>query len=116
MNTQNIFEIFNHFITSRDPNQLLALADDIEVFGSTTFGDGKTYFGENAPAKFRETISVARVSKPQITLDVKHAVVNDEHALFFMDILKGKKRTGSALDVVIRNGKLKCFHEVRTKT
>lgn len=116
MNTQTIFEIFNHFVKSRDPSQLLALADDVEVFGSTTFGDGRTYIGETAPAKFRETISIAKVAKPEISLDIKHAVVNDEHALFFMNISRGKKRTGSALDVVIKNGKLKCFHEVKTKT
>lgn len=114
MNTQTIFDIFNHFITSRDPNQIMALADNVEVFGSTTFGDGKTYIGEKAPGKFRETISVAKVSKPKISLVVKHAVVNDNHALFFMDIIKGKKRSGSALDVVVENGKLKCFHEVKT--
>lgn len=116
MNTQTLFEIFNHFITSRDPNQLLALADDVEVFGSTTFGDGKTYIGDRAPAMFRESISVAKATKPEISLDVKHAVVDDEHALFFMDIIKGRKKTGSALDVVVKNGKLKCFHEVRTKS
>ena len=97
MNTQTIFDIFNHFVTSRDPNQLLSLADDVEVFGSSTFGDGKTYIGEKAPAKFRESISVAKVSKPEISLEVKHAVVNDEHALFFMDIMKGKKKTAYGL-------------------
>lgn len=116
MNSQNIFEIFNHFVTSRDPMQLLAMADEVEVFGSETFGDGKTYIGERAPEKFRETISVAKVSKPEIKLDVKHAVVNGEHGLFFLEIAQGRKTVTSALDVVLRDGKLKCFHESKTKT
>lgn len=111
MNSQNLFEIFNHFITSRDPIQLLAMADDVEVFGSSTFGDGKTYIGDKAPAKFRETISVAKVSKPAIKLDVTHAEINGEHGLFFLEIERGRKKLTSALDVVIRDGKLKCFHE-----
>lgn len=116
MNSQSLFEIFNHFVTSRDPLPLLAMADDVEVFGSSTFGDGKTYIGDRAPAKFRETISVAKVSKPEIKLDVKHAEVNGDHGLFFLEIAKGRKKVSSALDVVIRDGKLKCFHETTIKT
>jgi len=42
MNSQSLFEIFNHFVSSRDPAQLLSMADDVEIFGSSTFGDGKT--------------------------------------------------------------------------
>ncbi len=115
MNSQSLFEIFNHFVSSRDPAQLLSMADDVEIFGSSTFGDGKTYIGNKAPAKFRETISVAKVSKPDIKLNVKHAVTNGDHGLFFLVIEKGRKKTTSALDLVVSNGKLKCFHEVRTK-
>ena len=111
MNSRNLFEIFNHFVTSRDPSQLLSMADDVEVFGSSTFGDGKTYIGDRAPDKFRETISVAKVSKPLIKLDVTHAEMNGEHGLFFLEIEKGRKKLTSSLDVVIRDGKLKCFHE-----
>lgn len=116
MNSQYLFEVFNHFVTSRDPAQLLAMADDVEVFGSSTFGDGKTYIGDRAPAKFRESISVAKVAKPTIKLDVRHAEVNGEHGLFFLEIEKGRKKLTSALDVVMRDGKLKCFHESRIRT
>lgn len=93
MDSQNLFEIFNHFVTSRDPVQLLSMADDVEVFGSSTFGDGKTYIGNRAPAKFRETISVAKVTKPTIKIDVKHAEVNGEHGLFFLEIEKRPQET-----------------------
>ncbi|NNE58706.1 MAG: hypothetical protein HKN36_11415 [Hellea sp.] len=116
MNSQNIFEIFNHFLETRDPSQLMELANDVEVFGSATFGDGRVYIGEKAPEKFRETISLTRVSKPNISVQIKHALVEGNHGIFFLNILKGRKTLGSALDVVISDGKLKCFHEVKSKS
>ena len=94
---------------------LLDIADDIEVFGSTSFGDGRTYIGASAPEKFRESISVTRVAKRDYKIDVKHAVTSEDHSLFFIKVSKGKKQSGSALDVVMKDGKLKCFHEAAVK-
>lgn len=115
MNSQYLFEIFNHFVKSRDPLQLLALADDVEIFGSSTFGDGKTYIGEKAPSKFRETISITKRHKPGLKLGVKHAVVNGDHGLFFLEIESGRKKTTSSLDVIVSKGKLTCFRETKVK-
>ena len=115
MNTQNVFEIFNHFLEIRDPDQILSIADDIEVFGSATFSDGRSYIGEAAPERFRESIALLKNSKASVSLKVKHVIMSEEHAIFFLNVSKGRKATGSVLDIVIKDGKLKCFHEAGAK-
>jgi len=115
MNSNSIFEIFNHFVETRDPSQMLSLADNVEIFSSSTFGDGRTYIGEQAPAKFRDTISIAKVRRPKIYIDVKHAVISEEYSKFFLEISKGKKSSGSTLDIIVKQGKLTCFHEASAK-
>lgn len=115
MHTQNVFEIFNHFLESRDATQVLGLADNVEVFGSTTFGDGRTYIGSTAPEKMRETLGVLQHAKTKVSIKVKHAFIEDNNAIFFLNIVKGKKTTGSILTVVVGDEKLRCFQETAAK-
>lgn len=115
MNSQNIFETFNHFLETGDETELLQMADNIEVFGSETFSDGRTYIGEYAPDRFRQTVATLKNSKSKVGLKIKHAILNDDHAIFFLNVLRGRKATGSVLDVVTSEGSLKCFHEVSAK-
>ncbi len=116
MHTQNVFEIFNHFLESKDATQILGLADNVEVFGSTTFGDGKTHIGSTAPDKMRETIGILQHSKSKISIEVKQAFIEDNIATFFLNVLKGKKKSSSVLNIVVSNEKLRCFQETTTKT
>jgi len=115
MKSQNVFEIFNHFLETKDAVQLLTLSDNLEVFGSATFSDGRTYIGQSAPEKFREFVTLTQRTKQKMNAQVKHALTDDDRGVFFLNISKGKKTSGSALQVVIADGQLKCFHETGTK-
>ena len=115
MNSQKIFEMFNHFLKTGDETELLPMADNVEVFGSATFSDGRTHIGKTAPERFRETIALVKASKTIISMKVKHVILSDHHSIFFLDISKGQTATGSVLDVVFKDGKLKCFHEAAAK-
>ena len=115
MQSTEVFEAFNHFLSTRDAGQLLSFADDVEVFGSSTFDEGRTYIGQVAPAKFRETISIMRLAKQPMSAEFVHAIIGDNSATFFVNVTKGRKVTGSAINIVIANGKLKSFYESSTK-
>ncbi len=115
MQATEVFEAFNHFLSTRDAGQLLSYADDVEVFGSSTFGEGRTYIGQVAPAKFRETISIMRLVKQPMTMEFVHAIIGDNSATFFLNVTKGRKVSSSSLNIVITDGKLRSFHETVTK-
>ena len=115
MDSQKAFEAFNHFIVTRDPNQLLVLAKDIEVFSWSTFDNGQTYIGEMAPSKFRNAIASAQNKYPAMTMAVNHALIGDQYAKFFLDVSTGRKKSTTTLDIVMSKGKLKCFHEMPVK-
>ena len=115
MNSQDVFEIFNHFLKTKDSDQILSIANDVEVFGSTSFADGRSYIGESAPERFRETIAVLTNAKTSASLKVKHVILNDDNSVFFLNVSKGRKVSGSVLNIALKDGQLKCFHEAAAK-
>ncbi len=114
MNTKAIFEAFNHFLATGDSGEILSVSDNLEVFTSATFSDGQTRIGSEAPEKFREMIfQITRSHKP-VSVKLEHATIQDDNAIFFMNVNQGRKTTGSALNLLISDGQLKCFHETKS--
>ncbi|MGB3625448.1 MAG: hypothetical protein WA989_06465 [Henriciella sp.] len=110
---EQYFEVFNHFLVTGDPIQISSYADNVEVFGSASLGDGRVYFGRKAPEKFRQVISaVAEEAKPA-KVRLRHAHIVNSHASFFLDITRGGKKHTSVLSVSTRNGVLTEFHEAK---
>ena len=115
MSAKNFFEVFNHFLASQDPNQILGYSNDLEVFGSATLADGRVYVGNKAPRKFRDMIEALKTNKPSVTVKVRHAVIEQNNGVFVLDMKSGGKTTTSTLNVLMSGQKLKCFHEANHK-
>ena len=111
MKSKDVFELFNHFFATGDTTQILPMSDSLEVFSSATFSDGQTKIGSDAPQRFRDMILEITRSNKQVNLDLEYATIEDNSALIFMNVSKGRKTSGSALNILISDGQLKCFHE-----
>ena len=110
---EQYFEVFNHFLATGDPAQISGYADNVEVFGSASLGDGRVYFGRKAPEKFRHLISTVAGEAGSAKVRLRHAHIVNDHASFFLDITKGGRKQSSVLSVSTRNGVLTEFHEAK---
>ena len=97
MNTSDLFEIFNHCASQTDPAQILGLADNLEVFCSDSFSDGKIYYGEDAPEAFRSAFKELCESAGIFTLRVKHKTGGANSAVFVTDLRNGGALSTSVL-------------------
>ena len=97
MNTSDLFEIFNHCASQKDPAQILALANDIQVFCSDSFSDGKIYYGEDAPEAFRSSFRELCDSAGVFTLRVKHKSGGANSAVYVTDLRNGGALSTSVL-------------------
>jgi len=97
VNTSDLFEIFNHCASQKDPAQVLALSNDMEVFCSDSFSDGKIYYGEDAPEAFRAAFKELCDSAGVFTLRVKHKTGAAKSAVFVTDLRNGGALSTSVL-------------------
>lgn len=109
MNTSDLFEVFNHCASQKDPAQVLGLADHIEVFCSDSFSDGKIYYGEDAPKAFREAFKELCESAGVFTMRVKHKTGTDAAATFVTDLRIGGALSTSVLQFGIEKKKWVTF-------
>jgi len=97
MNTSDLFEIFNHCASQKDPAQVLELSNNLEVFSSDSFSDGKIYYGEEAPEAFRDAFKALCENAGVFTMRVKHKTGGDDSAVFVTDLRNGGSLSTSAL-------------------
>ena len=115
MKSKQFFEIFNHFLATREVEQMLALTDCVEVFGSASLGDGRTYVGSQAPMKMREAIQLAASANKGYRVSIRHADIDDNHANIILELHEGMRRRKSLLSLAVKNGALTTFHESAVK-
>lgn len=109
MNASDLFEIFNHCASQKDPAQVLALADNIEVFCSDSISDGKVYYGEDAPEAFRSAFKALCDNAGVFTLRVKHKTGGANSSVFVTDLRNGGALSTSVLQFGIEKKKWTTF-------
>ena len=97
VNTSELFEIFNHCASQKDRAQILALSNDIQVFCSDSFSDGKIYYGEDAPEAFRSAFRELCDNAGVFTLRVKHKTGGANSAVYVTDLRNGGALSTSVL-------------------
>ena len=108
MQSRDYFELFNHFLTTGDAEQMLQAAETVEIFGSAGLAGGKIYVGENAPDRFREFI---KKSKGGSRIDLRHTDVGSSYGAFVYDLSSGFSKQARMLVIGTREGKLSTFCE-----
>ncbi len=98
MNTTKLFEVFNHCATQKDPDQILALADSLQIFSSNVFGDGKIYYGEDAPGAFRASFRDFCQNPSDFDMRVKHRAGGNKNVVYVTDLRHKGKLSTSALN------------------
>ena len=111
MKVQSVFEIFHHFLRTGDATQMLSLSDSVEIFGSKSFGDGKTYLGEQAPERLRTFISRASKKWIERDLTIRHADSQGGYGIYVCEVGKGIAKQQILLVLGAKAGKLTTFHE-----
>lgn len=109
MNTSDLFEIFNHCASQKDPAQILELSNDIQIFCSDSFSDGKVYYGEDAPEAFRSAFKELCEGKGVFTMRVKHKTGSANSAAFVADLRSGGALMTSVLQFGIEKKKWVTF-------
>ncbi|NNE58938.1 MAG: hypothetical protein HKN36_12595 [Hellea sp.] len=109
MNTTEIFEIFNHCASQKDPAQMLELSNDLELFTSDSFSDGKIYYGEDAPEAFRNSFRELCESPGVFTMRVKHKTGGTSAATYVCDLRNGGALSTSLIQFTIVKKKLAAF-------
>ena len=105
MNTNELFEVFNHCASQKDPAQILEIADGLEVFSSDSFSDGKIYYGEDAPEAFRSAFRSLCENPGVFTMRVKHRAGEGKSAVFVTDLRNGGALSTSAIQFTIKKDK-----------
>ncbi|RIJ17147.1 hypothetical protein D1227_07295 [Henriciella mobilis] len=111
MAAQKCFEIFHHYLKTGDATQMLSLADSVEIFGSSSIGDGKTYIGHRAPDKFRECLNGAGQRRIAQDINICHADIESNRGTYVFEIGRGRSRKRHILVLGTKSGKLTTFHE-----
>lgn len=109
MNTSELFEIFNHCASQKDSAQVLELADNLEVFSSDSFSDGKIYYGEDAPEAFRTAFKELCSNPGVFTMRVKHKTGTAKGAVFVTDLRNGGSLSTSVLQFTLEKDKWVSF-------
>ncbi len=109
MLVSEFFEVYNHYLATGDTTQIMTVCDELEIFTSQVMGVNKTYFGEEAPEKFRASLNDNKSGKTLSINKIEHAYVNDNHAVYHLETSKGRKKTTNSLTLIMRDGKLVCF-------
>ncbi len=106
MKPSEFFSILNHFATSKDGTQLLSLSNNLEVFSSKLFGDGKLVVGKDAPTAFREAIQAYSKSKKTVKFDVISLSETASGAIIGVNVVNGRTKSVEAFSVLLKNKQL----------
>ncbi len=97
MDTTELFEIFNHCASEKDPAQILELCNHLEIFCSDSFSDGKIYYGEDAPEAFRSSFKDLCGQPGVFSMRVKHKTGTAKSSAYIADLRNGGSLTTSVL-------------------
>ena len=98
MNTTQLFEVFNHCASQKDPDQILALANHLQIFSSNVFGDGKIHYGEDAPGAFRSSFRDFCKNPGAFSMRVKHRAGGNKNVVYVTDMRHNGELKTSALN------------------
>lgn len=111
MKSSELFEIFNHFIQTKDGTQIIGLGDQMEVFSSKTLDTGKLTHGETAPEQFRKAIKRYEKSKKKINVNLISLIEIDSGGLMVLDVTAGRASSKSTISFATRDDNLIAFVE-----
>lgn len=111
MTPSNFYEIFNHFVSSKDVTQMLGLSDKVEVFSSKTFGTGELTHGEVAPNKFRNAVTSYAKSKKKPTMKMIAMSSTPSGSIYCVEFNNKRSKHTSAISVIFRQNNLVGFVE-----
>lgn len=109
MNTTDLFEIFNHCASKKDPAQILELSNHLEIFCSDSFSDSKIYYGEDAPEAFRSAFKKLCEQKAVFTMRVKHKTGSAKSSAYITDLRNGGSLSTSILQFQMTKDKWVSF-------
>lgn len=111
MTANTFFEVFNHFLFTKDSDQVSKLASNIGGFKSESFGDGSFIHGAEAPSAFRLALKQIMKSKDQYAMEVVNRSGSENAAIFIVNLKQSSKSSSSALSVGISKQELVYFVE-----
>jgi len=109
MKFSDFFGIFNHFIISKDPTQLLGMCNNLEIFSSKILGDGEVNVGEKAPVTFRAAVNAYAKSKNKIKLDVIALSETQSSGVIGVNLVSGRSKTTVVFSVLLQGNQLIAF-------
>jgi len=111
MTANTFFEVFNHFLSTQDSDEISKFASDIQCFKSESFGDGSFVHGAEAPSAFRLTLNKIKKSKTKSSMKVVSRSGNVKTAVFVVDIKQGSKTSKSVMSLGVVKQQLLYFIE-----
>ncbi|MGB6231522.1 MAG: hypothetical protein WBF53_15510 [Litorimonas sp.] len=111
MTADQILEIFNHGMTTKDTNELMGVATSLECFRSPTLSTPKIVTGEKAPEAFRKAISSMAKSRDSVAIEVDQKIGDDRNAVYLLNVKSGRNKSKRALTIGLRGSSLISFVE-----
>lgn len=111
MQASQLFEIFNHTMTTRDPAQILDLATDLQVYSSELVGNGRIFYGNEAPQAFRKNMRKFITKAGDIRFEVKQSAGDGNGVVIVTDIKRGLRVGNCIMQFGIEGGKWVSFIE-----
>jgi hypothetical protein len=111
MSPDQVFEIFNHTLSSKDSTEIMALATSIECFSSPTMGSNKIVIGDAAPEAFRTALTKFLKQKDMPKISVIFKGGDNRNAVYIVDVTAKKSKEKRALAIGIRGSNLVFFVE-----
>ena len=109
MNVDRVFELFNHFLATKEVGDVMSIATRLECFSSDAFSDGRVYYNAEAPAAFRVCVTELAVSKEKISLEVVGASGSPHSKIFRLKMRQGKESSSSVISIGMKGEKLAYF-------
>lgn len=111
MNADQVFEILNHSLTSKDTTELMGIVTSVECFRSPTLGNDKIVVGNKAPEAFRTSLAKMMRSKDIPSLSISYKIGDDRNAVYVMAVKNKKTNATRALTIGLRGANLISFVE-----
>lgn len=116
MNANKLIELFNDFLVTKNPSQLLPLVSNVECFRSDRLGDGNPIFGEAAPSGLRLLINDLVMSKTSYSLELLGRSGGDNYAIYHGNIISAKNKLPGYISIGVKDDKLSYFIDTACET
>jgi len=111
MTANNFIETLNHFLATKNVEQIGRLVSDIGCFKSDSLGNGSLFFGAEAPSAIRLALNEYVKSNKKLTMEIIGRSGNQNAAVFIVKWKKKPKFSPSTVSLGVKGEKLIYFIE-----